>query len=117
MKTCAVIYKHTYNIGRYIEHARRTRAWTADSTAAAKMPQTGQAYPVAPPFRRPMRRADEIDIFQFLRSSTGPNSPLSHPAETRSSRADALCDVLMDSGIVTNWHLQFFAAAVYSPIP
>jgi len=51
------------------------------------MPQTGQAYPVAPPFRRPMRRADEIDIFQFLRSSTGPNSPLSHPAETRSSRA------------------------------
>ncbi|WP_245485764.1 hypothetical protein [Rhizobium leguminosarum] len=32
------------------------------------MPQTGQAYPVVPPFRRPMRRADEIDddVFHIL---------------------------------------------------
>jgi hypothetical protein len=35
----SVIYKHTYNIGRYIEHADRARAWSQDFAGAAKMPQ------------------------------------------------------------------------------
>ncbi|MFL5016138.1 MAG: hypothetical protein ACJ8EW_08140 [Rhizobium sp.] len=66
------------------------------------------------------RRADEIDddvIHMLEQEFDGTELAAATPAETRSSRADAVRDVLMDSGIVTNWHLQFFAAAVYSPIP